>query len=147
MENVADIEIRQTVIVVNSESWNIWSTIAGIASTIQKIDCVGTRLGIGIGGQEIQTLGKPFFHLRLKPMIETVAVGGCITGVPAEIRERKGAAAGIGKSVGRRTPGCTVAPGGVGQLRIDRQNRGGIVRSRKVLQVTGQGGNVPSLHR
>src|SRR5262249_12871437 len=95
MENMANVEVRQAVIGLNSEARDTRSAIAvdvagGIVSraAIEQIVSIAERLGEGVGEEEIQTVGELLLDLGLESMIVAVAFGRGVTRIAPEVRKR-----------------------------------------------------------
>ena len=71
MEDIPDIEIRQAIVALDSETWNIRSSVACQAASVEKVSSVAASPGESVGGQEIQATRKLFFHFGLKAVIGT----------------------------------------------------------------------------
>src|SRR6516225_4850939 len=88
MEDIPEVEARQTVIKMDSQARHVRRTVTPEAPTIQQVTCVGERLRPSVGREKVQATCKPFFELRLQPVIDAVSLRRRITATSAEIRIR-----------------------------------------------------------
>ena len=91
VNDVANIERSQAVVVRNSGAWNIRSAEACRAPAVEQIAGIGARLRPGVGRQETQPIRELLFRLGLKGMIVAVSAGDGVARVLPEIREGQAA--------------------------------------------------------
>src|SRR5579859_2910870 len=125
MENVANIEVRQTIIEGHAESRYARRAETRYAAAIQQVAGVSHGLGVGVSEEEVQAIGELLFHFGLQPVIGTHTRGGRIAGAESEIEIRH-----------KRL---------FSHARVRDGSR--VVGTRKRLQMTGQRGHVTGLHR
>ena len=130
VDDIANIERSQAVVVLNSGARNIWSPETSRTPAVKQIAGIGARLRPGVGRQETQTIGELFFRLGLKGMIVTVPVGGGVAVVLPEIGEWDAAL--------RRRSG--------GEAGVHGQNLSGSVGAGEHLQMPRQRGHISGLH-
>ncbi len=96
VEHMADVERSQAVISLDSEAWNIRSTIAiyiirsAVVDTtaVEQVVSIGEHLRKCVGADEVQAAGELLFEFELKRMIVTVSLGLRKTRASSEVRER-----------------------------------------------------------
>src|SRR5581483_5967478 len=90
VNNVADIEIRQSVVGVDSHAGYVGCTIAPLVSeAVQQIVGVRANLRIRVGKQEAQTIAKFLLHVGLQAVIVATSFGDRVAGALGKVWERE----------------------------------------------------------
>src|SRR5712692_1241432 len=77
-EGIADVKLRQPVVLVKAKTWDARRATDAHTSTAQQIAGIGASLGPRVGRQHIQSLREPPSVLRLERMVVTVGIGAGI---------------------------------------------------------------------
>src|SRR5262250_2943204 len=102
MQDVSDIEIRQAVISMDSDSRDVRGSIAVAGESVQQVQSIGTDLRPGVRREKAQPVLELLLRARLEPMVITASPVGGQTRALSKVRERQPADRGRRNDISRR---------------------------------------------